>query len=78
MTEPVRSVTPYDWGESDLAARALKQARSFIFRPSVRLPPPEMLSLDRKSAGVFVLLSKWKAKIAVRPLLERYFDRDGT
>ncbi len=72
VTEPVRCEGEYDWSQTDLPERALVRARPYLFDKNVRLPPPQMLSLDRKVGGVFTVLVKLKAKIHTRDIVEKY------
>jgi len=72
VTEPVRREGEYDWAETDLPERALVRARPYLFDKNVRLPPPQMLSLDRKVGGVFTVMVKLKAKIHTKAIVEKY------
>lgn len=72
VTEPVLAEGEYDWAGSDLPERAIVRARPYLFDKNVRLPPPQMLSLDRKVGGVFTLMVKLKAKIHTKTLVEKY------
>jgi hypothetical protein len=72
VTEPVLSEGEYDWAESDLPERAIVRARPYLFDKNVRLPPPQMLSLDRKVGGVFTVMVKLKAKVHTKKIAEKY------
>ncbi len=72
VTEPVLAEGEYDWSESSLPEQALVRARPYMFDKNVRLPPPQMLSLDRKVGGVFTMMVKLKAKIHTKNLVENY------
>lgn len=72
VSEPARSPTPYDWGASDLPERAVRYLPKFALSGETRLPPIEMLSLDRKVGGTFLVLSKLKARFDVRALVAPY------
>ncbi|NDD05254.1 MAG: hypothetical protein EB078_10135, partial [Proteobacteria bacterium] len=72
VTEPVKTEGCYDWEKTDLPERVILRARPYLFDKNVRLPPPEMMSLDRKVAGVFTLMVKLKAKIHTKTLVENY------
>ena len=72
VTEPVLNEGEYDWAQSDLPDRALVRARPYMFDKNVRLPPPQMLSLDRKVGGVFTVMVKLKAKVHTKALVENY------
>jgi len=72
VTEPVLTEGNYDWAGSDLPERALVRARPYLFDKNVRLPPPQMLSLDRKVGGVFTVMVKLQAKVHTKALVEKY------
>jgi len=72
VTEPVLTEGKYDWAHSTLPEQALVRARPYMFDKNVRLPPPQMLSLDRKVGGVFTMMVKLKAKIHTKKLVENY------
>lgn len=72
VTEPVLFPGEYDWAGSDLPERAIVKARPYMFDKNVRLPPPQMLSLDRKVGGVFTVMVKLQAKVHTRPIVEKY------
>ena len=72
-TEPARSDAPFRFASSDLAQRMgdiLVEMR--VHSGFGRLPPPDVLFLHRKLGGLYLLLSRLEAHIAVRPLLEPY------
>ena len=70
--EAGRGPGTYRWGESTLPARVTEKARRMLLHGRVRVPRPEMLSLDRKTGGVFITLAKLRAVVEVRPLVDRY------
>jgi len=72
VTEPVKAEGVYDWEKSDLPERVIVRAKPYLFDRNVRLPPAEMMSLDRKVGGVFTLMVKLKAKIHTKTLVEKY------
>jgi hypothetical protein len=72
VTEPVKVEGVYDWEKSDLPERVIVRAKPYLFDRNVRLPPAEMMSLDRKVGGVFTLMVKLKAKIHTKTLVENY------
>jgi predicted unusual protein kinase regulating ubiquinone biosynthesis (AarF/ABC1/UbiB family) len=75
LMEPVMGEGEYDWKASDLASRSLAGSRYFIFQPNIRLPPTEMISLNRKAGGIYILMSKLGARFKPRPILDRYINR---
>jgi hypothetical protein len=41
-------------------------------RDLTHVPPPETLFLHRKIGGIYLLAAKLRARIALRPLVEKY------
>lgn len=72
VTEPVLTQGEYDWAGTDLPERAIVRARPYLFDKNVRLPPPQMLSLDRKVGGVFTVMVKLKAKVHTKDIAQKY------
>jgi predicted unusual protein kinase regulating ubiquinone biosynthesis (AarF/ABC1/UbiB family) len=64
--------TGYDWGGSDLPRRVARQGSKMIFSFRLRVPPREVVFLDRKMGGIFVFLSVLKVRIPTRDLLKKY------
>lgn len=75
IVEPFVTEGVYDWGASDLPKRVIALASSLKTTLGVRTPPPEILFLDRRLGGMFVLLAKLGAKFSPRPLLNQYILR---
>lgn len=71
MVEPFRS-TSYDFGNSDLPQRLVPKIAEVLKKFSARVPPREVVFLDRKTTGVFVILSRLKANLNPHALLEKY------
>lgn len=73
VTEPARAAQPYDFGRTDLAQRMTDTVLELRTRDRFgRLPPGEVLFLHRKLGGLYLLLSRLGARIAVRELMEPY------
>lgn len=71
-SEPFRSEGAYDFGRSDVPARARQAATALALRHGfLRPPPPEVLFLQRKLGGSFLLCARLGARIDMRSLLER-------
>ncbi len=62
----------YDWGKTDLPDRLSKMGFNIAKRFSWRSPPPQFLFLNRKTAGVFIVLTVLKSKFNARKVLLRY------
>lgn len=72
VSEPFRHVGPYDFGTSDLAPRAREAATVLAFRHGLRKPPPpEILFIQRKIGGTFLLCARLRARVDVRRLAEK-------
>lgn len=74
-TEPVREAVHYTFGDSDLARRMSEIALDLRLRDKFgRLPPPEILFLHRKLAGLYMLLGRLHAKIPTRELITPFLE----
>ncbi len=65
------SFEPYDWKSSDLPKRLADQLAAVIAAREFRLPPTEVIFIDRKASGLYSLLTTLGARTQARPLLER-------
>jgi aarF domain-containing kinase len=64
--EPLRHEGPYDFGASTLFARSFAQGREQFFGAGyARTPPPDLLFLQRKFAGTFMLCARLRARVDV-------------
>jgi predicted unusual protein kinase regulating ubiquinone biosynthesis (AarF/ABC1/UbiB family) len=74
-TEPVRLSDHYDFGGSGLARRMSDIALDLRLREKYgRLPPPDVLFLHRKLGGLYLLLSRLRAKIPVSELIKPFLE----
>jgi predicted unusual protein kinase regulating ubiquinone biosynthesis (AarF/ABC1/UbiB family) len=74
-TEPARSVSDYNFGQSDLARRISDTALELRLNTCYgRLPPPDVLFLHRKLGGLYLLFSRLNASIPVRQLLTQILE----
>ena len=74
--EPLRSDGPYDFGASDLAARARSAGMDLAFRRGfLRAPPPETIFLHRKLGGTFLLCARIRARVDIRSLVDPHLER---
>ncbi|KPF41720.1 ABC transporter [beta proteobacterium AAP121] len=62
--EPLRHAGAYDFGVSTLFSRSFEQGRAQFFGEGyARTPPPDLLFLQRKFAGTFMLCTRLRARI---------------
>jgi hypothetical protein len=74
-TEPFCHEGRYDFGRSDLPARAREASMALVFEHGFwRLPPPETLFLQRKLGGTFLLCTRLRARVNARALLEEALE----
>jgi predicted unusual protein kinase regulating ubiquinone biosynthesis (AarF/ABC1/UbiB family) len=64
-TEPLRAPGLYDYGTSDLAQRTHDASMELAFERGLLLPPPpELLFVNRKLGGTYLLCTSLRARIA--------------
>ncbi len=70
---PLRQSTPFDFGTAGLveALRDMGLAMGSE-RELTHVPPPATLFLHRKIGGIYLLAAKLRARVALRPMLDRY------
>ena len=74
---PLRQDTPFDFGQSDLLERLRKMGLAIgNDRDLAHVQPAATLFLHRKIGGMYLMAAKLRARIALRPMVERYSDRD--
>jgi predicted unusual protein kinase regulating ubiquinone biosynthesis (AarF/ABC1/UbiB family) len=74
-TEPFRAQGVYDFGKTDLPARAREASMALVFKHGLwRPPPPETLFLQRKLGGTFLLCVRLGGSVQARELLEEALD----
>ena len=62
--EPLRHAGVYDFGASDLFARLFAQGQAQFFDQGFsRTPPPDLLLLQRKFVGTFLLCTRLRARV---------------
>ena len=70
---PLRLAAPFDFGTTDLVKTLRDMGIAMgSERDLTHVPPPATLFLDRKIGGIYLLAAKLKARVALRPMLERY------
>jgi predicted unusual protein kinase regulating ubiquinone biosynthesis (AarF/ABC1/UbiB family) len=72
--EPITTPGVYDFGASDLVARARDAGIEMLFKShgEFRAPPPETVFLHRKLVGSFLVCARIKARVPVQDLIQRY------
>ncbi|MEO0823345.1 MAG: AarF/ABC1/UbiB kinase family protein [Pseudomonadota bacterium] len=71
-SEPLRRSGAYDFGTSTLVARLSGAGEALAFDPSFEeVPPMEVLYLQRKVAGMYLLANRLGARVDVGALIER-------
>ncbi|WP_424932476.1 ABC1 kinase family protein [Amaricoccus macauensis] len=70
---PLRQSAPFDFGHSDLldVLHGMGHAMGRD-RDMTHVPPPETLFLHRKIGGIYLLAAKLRARVALRPMVERF------
>jgi len=69
--EPLRHRGPYDFGGSDLFSRAFDSGRAQFFGDGYsRTPPADLIFLQRKFAGTFMLCTRLKARVDLGQLFD--------
>jgi predicted unusual protein kinase regulating ubiquinone biosynthesis (AarF/ABC1/UbiB family) len=69
--ESLAQVGPYDFGASNLIARAREIGMELVFRHGYFRPPPaETMFLHRKLDGILMLCARIRARVDVRALLD--------
>lgn len=73
VTEPLRGRGVYDFAKSDLADRARDLGMEIVFRRGMRRPPPpEMVFVNRKLGGTYLLCAKLAARVRVADMAAEY------
>ena len=72
-SEPLRHPGPYDFGKSALFARVYTSGRDkYMDRGFTSAPPTDIMLMQRKLAGVFMLAARLRARIDVGQLFAPY------
>jgi len=74
VCEPIRHRGVYDFGQSDLVARARDAGIEMLFNSQgeFRAPPPETVFLHRKLVGSFLVCARIQARVRVQDLIKPY------
>ena len=74
--DPFAGAGLYDFGASDLPARVREAATRLAFRHGYRKPPPpELLFVQRKLGGTFLVCARLRARFDVRAIFEAQLAR---
>ena len=75
VCEPLRHRGRYDFGASDLTARARDLGFDLVVkRGLLKAPPPATMFLHRKLAGMYLLVARLGARVDVRSLIRPLLD----
>lgn len=70
---PLRQETLFDFGQSDLLERLRDMGLALSNERELNhLPPAATLFLHRKIGGMYLMAAKLRARVALRPMVERY------
>jgi hypothetical protein len=73
VCEPLRQRGVYDFGRSDLTARARDAGLDLMFRRGfLHAPPPETVFLHRKLVGSFLLCARIRARVDCHALVTAF------
>ena len=76
---PLRQDAPFDFGSSDLLDRLRDMGLAIgNDRELAHVPPAATLFLHRKIGGMYLMAAKLRARVALRPMVERYCSDDFT
>ena len=76
--DPFTGTGVYDFGASNLPARVRDAVTRLAFRHGYRRPPPpELLFVQRKLGGTFLVCARLRARFDVRALFEEQLARRG-
>jgi predicted unusual protein kinase regulating ubiquinone biosynthesis (AarF/ABC1/UbiB family) len=76
VAEPARTPGVYDFGSADLAARIGEMLVKLRLREKFsRIPPPDVLFLHRKLGGLYLLLTRLRARLDVHSLVAPFLHR---
>lgn len=73
LVEPFKT-DAYDWKNTDLPRRITQMGLRILRGFPLRTPPREIIFLDRKTGGVFVMMGLLGAKSSGRAVLEKYLE----
>ena len=71
--DALRNAAPYDFATSTLPLEIAEMGRPLAERRQLwHVPPADLLFLHRKIAGMFLLAQRLRARVALRPLMDRW------
>ena len=72
-TEPIRKNKMFDFGNSNILERMQELSSEIIIhRKKIKIPPFDILSIQRKIGGIFLLARRFEAKINLNKIFEKY------
>ncbi len=72
---PLRQDGPFDFGQSDLLERLRRMGLAIgNDRELAHVPPAATLFLHRKVGGMYLMVAKLRARVALRPMVEAWCD----
>ena len=75
--EPLRYIGDYAFGQSDLAKRIQARGLSVSSNPDAwHTPPPDVLFLHRKMAGLYLMAARLNTSVNVQALFARYLKTE--
>jgi predicted unusual protein kinase regulating ubiquinone biosynthesis (AarF/ABC1/UbiB family) len=75
VCEPLQHRGRYDFGASNLPARARDLGFDLAFKQGVlKAPPPDTMFLHRKLAGMYLLVARLGSRVDVRKLIQPVLD----
>lgn len=73
LVEPFKGET-YDWRDTDLPQRTTQMGFRILRGFPLRTPPREIVFLDRKTSGVFVMMGLLRARVSGREVLLKHLE----
>ena len=71
----IREDRKFDFARSDIAKKIEDLSGEIIFlKNKIEIPPIEVLSIQRKVGGLFLLARRFKSKIDVTGIINKYIN----
>ena len=76
--EPLRHDSPFDFGDNQIAQKMRDKGLELAGKRDLwHLPPAEMVFIQRKFGGIYMLATRLRAKVNVRALMQKYVSADS-